>query len=88
MLALGVRALAGQVENDSSLLQQITGVVGTAVSGVFLYIIGIINLVILIGIIKVFRRMRQGAYDEDSSGGAPEQPRLHEPDPCPARPRR
>src|SRR4249920_2916442 len=64
LLALGVRALAGQVENDSSLVQQITGVVGTAVSGVFLYIIGIINLVILIGIIKVFRRMRQGAYDE------------------------
>ena len=66
LLALGVRALAGQVENDSSLLQRITGVVGTAVSGVFLYIIGIINLVILIGIIKVFRKMRQGAYDEKS----------------------
>ena len=40
LLALGVRALAGQVENDSSTLQQITGVMGTAVSGVFLYIIG------------------------------------------------
>jgi nickel/cobalt transporter (NiCoT) family protein len=66
LLALGIRALAGQVEDESSLLQQITGVVGTAVSGVFLYIIGIINLVILIGIIKVFRRMRQGAYDEKS----------------------
>jgi nickel/cobalt transporter (NiCoT) family protein len=66
LLAFGVRALAGQVGNDSSLLQQITGVVGTAVSGTFLYIIGIINLVILIGIIKVFRRMRRGAYDEES----------------------
>jgi nickel/cobalt transporter (NiCoT) family protein len=66
LLALGVRALAGQVEDESSLLQQIPGVVGTAVSGIFLYIIGIINLVILIGIIKVFRRMRQGAYDEKS----------------------
>jgi high-affinity nickel-transport protein len=66
LLALGVRALAGQLENDSSLLQRITGVVGTAVSGVFLYIIGIINLVVLIGIIKVFRKMRQGAYDEKS----------------------
>ena len=64
LLALGIRALAGQVENESSLLQRITGVVGTAVSGVFLYVIGIINLVILIGIIKVFRRMRQGEYDE------------------------
>jgi len=66
LLALGVRALAGQVEDESSLLQRVTGVVGTAVSGIFLYIIGIINFVILIGIIKVFRRMRQGAYDEKS----------------------
>jgi nickel/cobalt transporter (NiCoT) family protein len=66
LLAFGVRALAGQVENESSLLQQITGVVGTAVSGTFLCIIGIINLVILIGIIKVFRNMRHGAYDEEA----------------------
>jgi nickel/cobalt transporter (NiCoT) family protein len=66
LLAMGVRALAGQVEDDSSLLQQITGVVGTAVSGTFLYIIGVINLVILIGIVKVFRRMRRGEYDEQA----------------------
>jgi high-affinity nickel-transport protein len=39
-------------------------VVGTAVSGTFLYMIGIINLVVLVGIVKVFRRMRHGAYDE------------------------
>ena len=64
LLAVGIRALAGQVEDESSLLQRITGVVGTAVSGTFLYAIGIINLVVLVGIVKVFRRMRQGAYDE------------------------
>jgi high-affinity nickel-transport protein len=64
LLAFGVRALAGQVENQSSTLQQTTGLVGTAVSGTFLYIIGIINLVVLVGIIKVFREMRRGAYDE------------------------
>jgi len=66
LLALGVRALAGQVENDSSALQQTTGLIGTTVSGVFLYIIGIINLVILVGIVKVFQQMRRGAYDEQS----------------------
>ncbi len=66
LLAVGVRALAGQVEDQSSALQQITGVVGTAVSGTFLYLIGIINLVILIGIVKVFRKMRGGAYDENA----------------------
>ena len=64
LLAFGVRALAGQLENDSSLLHQITGVVGTAVSGTFLYMIGIINLVVLVGLVKVSRRMRHGAYDE------------------------
>jgi len=66
LLALGVRTLAGQVEDDSSALQSITGVIGTAVSGVFLFLIGIINLLVLIGIIKVFRRMRQGAFDEQA----------------------
>jgi high-affinity nickel-transport protein len=64
LLAFGIRALAGQVENDSSALQRITGVVGTAVSGMFLYIIGILNLVILVGIVKVVRRMRPGELDE------------------------
>ncbi|WP_375431869.1 HoxN/HupN/NixA family nickel/cobalt transporter [uncultured Friedmanniella sp.] len=64
LLALGVRALAGQVEDDSSILQRVTGVVGTAVSGTFLYLIGILNLVILVGIVKVFRRMRHGELDE------------------------
>jgi high-affinity nickel-transport protein len=63
LLALGVRALAGQVENDASTLQRLTGLIGTAVSGTFLYIIGIINLVLLVGIVKVFRRMRRGTYD-------------------------
>ncbi|MGI8459738.1 MAG: HoxN/HupN/NixA family nickel/cobalt transporter [Propionibacteriaceae bacterium] len=64
LLALGIRALAGQLADDSSTLQTVTGVVGTAVSGTFLYLIGIINLVILVGIVKVFRRMRRGEFDE------------------------
>ena len=33
-------------------------------SGSFLYILGILNLVILVGIVKVFRDMRKGLYDE------------------------
>jgi high-affinity nickel-transport protein len=64
LLSLGVRALNGQVQNDSSTLHQATGVIGTAVSGTFLYIIGIINLVVLVGIIKVFMQMRRGSFDE------------------------
>ncbi len=64
LLAAGVRALAGQVENDSSALQSVTGLVGTLVSGTFLFLIGIINLVVLVGILGVFRRMRHGEFDE------------------------
>ena len=64
LLALGVRALAGQVENESSSLQRATGLIGTTVSGVFLISIGVINLVVLAGIVRVFRRMRHGEFDE------------------------
>jgi high-affinity nickel-transport protein len=64
LLSLGVKALAGQVENDDSELHSLTGVIGASVSGVFLWILGILNLVVLWGIIKVFREMRHGTYDE------------------------
>jgi nickel/cobalt transporter (NiCoT) family protein len=64
LLSVGVKALAGQVQDDSSDLHSITGVIGASVSGTFLWILGILNLVVLIGIVKVFRQMRRGVYDE------------------------
>lgn len=64
LLAIGIRTLAGQVEDESSGLQQTTGLVGTLVSGVFLTLMAIINLVVLVGIVGVFRRMRHGDYEE------------------------
>jgi len=64
LLAFGVRALAAQLGNDQSTLQRATGVWGTAVSGTFLILIGLINLAALIGILKVFRGMRRGHFDE------------------------
>jgi nickel/cobalt transporter (NiCoT) family protein len=66
LLGLGVRTLVGQVESETSRLQTITGLVGTLVSGVFLMLIGVINLVVLVGIVRVFRQMRGGGYDEDA----------------------
>ncbi|MGH3626226.1 MAG: HoxN/HupN/NixA family nickel/cobalt transporter, partial [Sciscionella sp.] len=64
LLAIGVKALAGSVENESSTLHSVTGTIGASVSGVFLWIIGILNLVVLLGIVKVFRKMRTGALNE------------------------
>lgn len=65
LLALGVRSLAGQVENDGSGLHTLTGLIGTTVSGVFLLIIGLLNLVVLRQILGVFRGMRAGEFDEE-----------------------
>ena len=64
LLAFGIKALAGSVEDDSSTLHQVTGLIGTSVSGGFLYLIATINIVILLGILRVFRDMRRGVYDE------------------------
>lgn len=64
LFALGMRGLRGDVENDSSTLHTVTGIIGPSISGGFLLLIGLINLGILIGIVKVFRRMRHGQYDE------------------------
>jgi high-affinity nickel-transport protein len=64
LLALGIKALASPVENDGSTLHSVTGVIGASVSGVFLLVLGILNLMVLLGIMRVFREMRQGRYDE------------------------
>jgi high-affinity nickel-transport protein len=64
LLAAGVKALAGPVEDDNSTLHSVTGVIGASVSGVFLWVLGILNFAVLLGILKVFRGMRSGHYDE------------------------
>jgi high-affinity nickel-transport protein len=66
LLSIGIRSLAGPVTNDNSGLHQATNSIGTLVSGTFLYIIAALNVVILIGIVNVFREMKSGRYDEDA----------------------
>ncbi len=64
LFSIGVKALSGPVVRDGSTLHQVTSVIGTSISGSFLYLIAIINLIILVSIVKVFRAMRRGDYDE------------------------
>jgi high-affinity nickel-transport protein len=65
LLNFGIRALDEQVKNSSSGLHTVTGVIGTTVSGTFLYIIALLNVIILVGIVKVFREMRTGNYSDE-----------------------
>src|SRR5918999_1488009 len=64
LLGLGVKSLTTGIADDSSGLHRFTGTIGPAISGSFLAIIAVINLVILIGIIKIFMEMKRGWYDE------------------------
>ncbi len=64
LLSIGVRALAGQVEDDGSTLQTTFGLIGTLVSGTFLILIGVINFFVLRKIVGVFHQMRAGEYSE------------------------
>jgi high-affinity nickel-transport protein len=64
LFAIGVRALNGQVSNNGSQLHSVTGLIGTGVSGTFLYLIAVLNVMILVGILRVFRDMRRGRFDE------------------------
>src|ERR1700689_5559938 len=64
LLSLGIKALDSSVKHGSSSLHQVTGWVGTTVSGTFLYVIAALNIVILFGILKVFREMKRGRYNE------------------------
>jgi nickel/cobalt transporter (NiCoT) family protein len=64
LLSFGVKAVVGPVTNDGSALHSAAGVIGAGVSGVFLWVLGLLNLAVLLGIIRVFRQMRRGVYDE------------------------
>ncbi|MFE7356658.1 HoxN/HupN/NixA family nickel/cobalt transporter [Streptomyces sp. NPDC057543] len=63
-LVAGGARLAGVLINEDSGTHQVLGVVGTTVSGSFLYLIAALNLVALVGILRVFRAMRAGRFDE------------------------
>jgi high-affinity nickel-transport protein len=70
VIAIGVgiviaeKAVYGAVSNNNSSLERFGGVFGTVVSASFLYLIAVLNIVILAGILRVFRSMRKGNYDE------------------------
>jgi high-affinity nickel-transport protein len=65
LLSFGIRAVDTQVSNGQSGLHQVTTIVGTSVSGVFLYLIAALNIVILVSIVKVFLDLRRGRYDDE-----------------------
>jgi len=63
-LIIAAKTVLPAVTHSNSSLASFGGTFGTIVSASFLFLIGVLNLVILAGIVKVFRSMRRGEYDE------------------------
>jgi high-affinity nickel-transport protein len=64
LLNFGLKSLGTQLKDDDSTLHHYTGLVGTTVSGLFLMLIAILNLVVMWSVVKIFIAMRKGMYDE------------------------
>ena len=62
-LNFGIRALNLQVSRPTSGLHAATNVVGTTISGTFLYLIALVNLLVLLSIYRLYRGMRAGQFD-------------------------
>jgi high-affinity nickel-transport protein len=65
-LAIATQYVIKNVVSGSGQVKSIGGLIGTSVSGAFLLVIGLINLMILLDIIRLFRRMKTGQYDRQA----------------------
>ncbi len=60
-------AISAGIVSDIPTFREIGGLIGTSVSAAFLLLIGVINLIVLIDIYRMFRRVSAGgSYDEES----------------------
>jgi high-affinity nickel-transport protein len=64
-LCVAAHAVFGAVVDPSSSFETTGGLIGTSLAAGFLYLIAALNLVVLAGIVKVFRQMRRGVFDEE-----------------------
>lgn len=61
-LSVGVAFAAQKAVRFQEDFAETGGIIGTSVSGFFLYLIGILNLVILVGIVRVWRKAKTGKF--------------------------
>src|SRR5919109_2792888 len=64
-LAGGLAIATGTVKARIPTLQHWGGWIGTGVSGSFLLAIGVLNLLVLVDVVRIFRDMRSGGLDEE-----------------------
>ncbi len=65
-LTVAARLVLRTVVNPQSGFERFGGLIGTGVSGSFLYLIAAMNLIVLVGIVKLLRSLRHGELDHDA----------------------
>ena len=63
-LVVALVVVTQSVANQIPGLQSSGAIIGTTVSGIFLFLIGLINAIIVVGIYQTFKAMKQGKLDE------------------------
>jgi nickel/cobalt transporter (NiCoT) family protein len=63
-ITFAAKAVFGAMVDPNSAYETAGGAIGTSLSACFLYLIALLNLIVLAGIFKVFREMRQGTCNE------------------------
>ncbi|MHB8572985.1 MAG: HoxN/HupN/NixA family nickel/cobalt transporter [Candidatus Dormibacteria bacterium] len=66
LLGLTVKSVLDSAVSQGGQLRNLGSLIGTGVSGFFLILIGVINLLVLLDIVRVYRDMRAGRHDRAS----------------------
>ena len=64
-LALVVAAAAGLVQHSIPTFQRVGGTVGALVSGTFLLVIAVLDLIVFVGLLDIWRKAKSGQYDAE-----------------------
>jgi nickel/cobalt transporter (NiCoT) family protein len=64
-LAVGLAVTAKAVQSEIPKFQNYGGIIGISVSGLFLWLIGILNLIVLLEIIKIWRQLKSGTHKRE-----------------------
>jgi high-affinity nickel-transport protein len=65
LMTVVVALAVSWAQSNLPALEQTGGIIGTSVSGVFLILIGVLNLIVLIQIFHIFLKMRRERHDDE-----------------------
>jgi len=64
-LSIGIALAAKQAVKFQKDFAETGGIIGASVSAFFLYLVGILNLIILVGVVKVWRQAKSGKFSHE-----------------------